>query len=320
MRIAITGSIAYDYLMTFPGKFADHLIADKLDKISVSFLVDTMEKRQGGCASNIAYTLGLLGEKPLLVGSVGKDFSDFAAFLKQAGVDLDGVLVKDDVFTASFFANTDQDGNQICSFYTGAMQFAKEISLKDFGLGQDDLVIISPNDPEAMEKTAEECRQLNIPFIYDPSQQIARLDGPTLKASAKGAKILILNEYELEMFKQKTELSDSDLLRLAKNVIVTLAEAGTEIRTQEKVIKIPIAVPETIDDPTGVGDAFRAGLMKGLAAGFSWETAGRLGSLSAAYVLETKGGQGHSYTLTDFLSRFENEFGENAEIMSMRQS
>ena len=316
----ITGSIAYDYLMTFPGKFADHLIAEKLDKISVSFLVDTMEKRQGGCASNIAYTLGLLGENPLLVGSVGKDFSEFGNFLESAGVDTSEVLVKESVFTASFFANTDNDGNQICSFYTGAMQYAKEISIKDFNLGGQDLVIISPNDPEAMEKYAQECRDLKIPFIYDPSQQIARLDGPTLKKSAEGAKILILNEYELEMFKQKTGLSDENLLQLAETVIVTLGESGTEIRTQNSDIQIPIAAPECIDDPTGVGDGFRAGLMKGLACGFSWETAGRLGSLSAAYVLETKGGQGHTYTLQEFLDRYESAFGANDELNTLRKT
>lgn len=318
MRLVIAGSIAFDYLMTFPGKFAEHLIADKLDKISVSFLVDTMEKRQGGCAGNIAYGLGLLNEKPLLVGSVGQDFSEYRAHLESAGVDTSGVLVKDEVFTASFFANTDLTGNQICSFYTGAMQFAGEISLRTLGVRSGDLVIISPNDPQAMIQLTHECRETGVSFIFDPSQQIARLDGPALKSGAEGARILILNEYELEMFKQKTGLSDPELLQLAQTVIVTLGARGTEIRTQTGVIDIPVVKPKEIIDPTGVGDAFRAGLMKGMAHGLSWEISGRMGSLAATYGLEAKGGQGQVYTLGDFIDRFEAQFGDVSDIQKLR--
>jgi adenosine kinase len=318
VRLVVTGSIAYDYLMTFPGRFAEHLIADKLDKISVSFLVDTMEKRWGGCAANIAYGLGLLGEKPLLVGSVGQDFSEYRSHLESAGVDTSGVLVKEDVFTASFFANTDLAGNQICSFYTGAMRFAGEISLRSLGVQSTDRVIISPNDPDAMIHLAHECREIGVPFIFDPSQQIARLDGPALKSGAEGASILILNEYELEMFKQKTGLSDPELLRLSQTVIVTLGERGTQIRTQTGVIDIPAVKPKEIVDPTGVGDAFRAGIMKGLSHGLSWEASGRMGSLAAAYGLETKGGQGQVYTLAEFIDRFEMQFGKVPGIQNLR--
>lgn len=316
MKPLITGSIAFDYLMSFPGKFSEHLLADQLQNISVSFLVDKLNRRRGGCAGNIAYTLALLEEKPVLVGAVGSDFSDYGEALAATGVDLSGVLTREDVFTASFFCNTDSDNNQIASFYTGAMQFAREISLADLNV-KEGLAIISPNDPEAMSRHAEECRALNIPFVYDPSQQIARLDGKALVESAKGAKILIVNEYELAMFKKKTGLDDAGLKTLAEIVIVTLGEKGAEIRLPDRDVRIPVAPPEQILDPTGVGDAFRAGLMKGLASGLSWETAGRIGSLAATYVLETDGPQSHAYALGEFVSRYEEVFGPCAEIRAL---
>jgi len=318
LRPVITGSIAYDYLMTFPGRFAEHLIADKLDKISVSFLVDVMEKRRGGCAANISYNLALLGERPLMTGSAGRDFGEYRAFLEAAGVDTSGVAVREDVFTASFFANTDLDGNQICSFYTGAMRFAREISLSPLGVGPGDRVIVSPNDPEAMIRTARECRELGVSFIYDPGQQIARLDGAALKSGAGGAEILILNEYELSLFKQKTGLSDPDLFRLSRIVIVTLAERGAEIRTPEGVVPIPVVKPRRIADPTGVGDAFRAGLMKGLAHGLSLQAAGRMGSLAATWSLEASGPQEQAYTLSEFLDRFAETFPDDSEVKTLR--
>ena len=316
MKLLITGSIAFDYLMSFPGKFSEHLLADQLQNLSVSFLVDSLNRRRGGCAGNIAYTLALLEEKPVLVGAVGSDFKGYGEALACAGVDLSGVHTCDDVFTASFFCNTDSDNNQIASFYTGAMQHAREISLADLKV-KEGLAIISPNDPEAMSRHAAECRTLGIPFVYDPSQQIARLDGKTLAESAKGAKILIVNEYELAMFKKKTGLDDAGLKTLAEIVIVTLGERGAEIRLPDRDVLIPVAPPEQILDPTGVGDAFRSGLMKGLSNGLSWETAGRIGSLAATYVLETDGPQSHKYTLREFIGRFEDLFGPSDEIRSL---
>ncbi|MCK5147021.1 carbohydrate kinase family protein [bacterium] len=316
MKLIVTGSIAFDYLMSFPGKFSDHIIADQLKNISVSFLVDNLNRRRGGCAGNIVYSLALLGEKPLLVGSAGQDFSDYGRDLAEIGVDLSMVKIVDSVFTASFFCNTDSENNQIASFYTGAMQYAREIDIASLA-GESVLAIISPNDPEAMVRNARTCREKGIPFIYDPSQQIARMDGDALVDSARGARILIVNEYELAMFKKKTGLDDAGLAELAEVVIVTLGERGTEIRLAERIVNIPIAQPEKILDPTGVGDAFRSGLMTGLANGLSWETSGRIGSLAATYVLETDGPQSHHYNVEDFVQRFITVFGGNDEVVQL---
>jgi adenosine kinase len=312
-RVAITGSIAFDTLMQFPGKFQDHFLPDKLDRISVSFLVDTLRKERGGCAANIAYSLGLLGERPLLVGTVGSDFGEYRRVLEEAGVDTSGVRAYPEEYTSSFFANTDENGNQICSFYTGAMRFAGSLSLRA-AAGAVDLAVVSPNDPGAMVKLASECREAGIPFIFDPGQQIIRLEGDVLKDSARGSKMLIVNEYELEMFKRKAGLTDADFNGLAETVVVTFGEKGSEIRTRGAAAAIPIAPPARVLDPTGVGDAYRAGLIMGMVHGLSWETAGRMGSLAAAYVLETRGAQRHSYTLEEFVKRYRSVFGKSGEV------
>ena len=313
MNLIVTGSIAFDYLMSFPGRFSEHLLADQLQNLSVSFLVDTLHRRRGGCAGNIAYTLALLGERPLLVGAAGHDFADYGGCLEGLGVDLSGVKIVDSVFTASFFCNTDKDNNQIASFYTGAMRHAREITLGSLA-HSDSLVIISPNDPEAMANHAHQCRELGVSFIYDPSQQIARLDGEALLESTRGAKMLIVNAYELALFKNKTGLDDAGVQALAEIVVVTLGDQGAEIRLPQRTVTIPVVPTQRILDPTGVGDAFRAGLMKGMAHGLSWETAGRMGSLAAAYVLETDGPQSHGYTLPEFIRRFETVFGGADEV------
>ena len=318
MKLLVTGSIAFDYLMSFPGHFSEHFVKDKLDKVSLSFLVEQMNKQKGGCAANIAYTLGLLGERPLLVGAVGQDFAEYRQWLEKAGVDTGAAREFPNVYTASFFANTDLDQNQICSFYTGAMQFAREITLKDWA-DEEDWVIISPNDPAAMAKYADECREICLSFIYDPSQQIARLSGDDLIHGAKGSEILIVNEYEREMFLQKTGMQEADLFSLTRTLIVTLGDKGACIYHDGKEINIPVAIPKAIQDPTGVGDAFRSGLLKGLANSLSFETSGRLGSLSAAYVLETEGPQCHTFTLKEFITRYKETFGDSLEIEKLVQ-
>lgn len=319
MKLLITGSIAYDTLMQFPGKFTDHFIADKLDKISVSFLADSMKKLRGGCGPNISYSLALLGAKPLLIGTAGQDFGEYREFLNSVGVDTSGVHEIPDVYTASFFANTDLAGNQICSFYTGAMRFSKEYSLKSFliAAGPRAITIVAPNDPEAMIRYAEECRRAGTAFIFDPGQQIARLSGEDLVEGSRKAAVLIMNEYELEMMGKKTGLDETGLLALSECLIVTLGAKGSMIRTSKGDIPIPPARPGKVLDPTGVGDAFRAGLMRGMALGLSWETAGRMGSLAAAYVIETEGPQSHRYTVPEFIGRYIVNFGDSEEIRKL---
>ena len=316
MNIVVTGSIAYDYLMTFPGRFVEHILPDQLHRISVSFLVDEMRRQRGGVAANIAYNLALLGERPRLMGTVGQDFGEYRAWLEQHGVDTSLTRDEPGLFTASFFVNTDRDGNQIASFYTGAMARARELSFHDLDAGQVDLVVISPNDPQAMVDYASECRELGIPYLYDPSQQIIRLSGEDLWAGLEGCDVLVVNEYEFEMLadkvgREKTGMSAEDIRSApARACVVTLGAEGARVWADEAVYDIPSVSPQRVDDPTGVGDAFRAGLIRGLALGLSWDLAGRMGALAATYVLERPGPQGHHYTLAEFVARFRQHFDD----------
>jgi len=307
MKIVVTGSIAYDYLMSFPGKFTEHFLPEHMNRVSLSFLVDTMDKRRGGCAPNIAYTLALLGERPRLMATAGEDFGEYRAWLEAAGVDTSLAKQIDGKFCASFFCSTDVDNNQIASFYTGAMADAGQLSFwtaRDCGLA-----IISPNDPGAMVQYAEECRTLNIPFIFDPGQQCARMGGDELRDGVTGATMVIVNDYELELLRQKTGLDESDLLTVAKALVVTRGEHGSSVLTREGRADVGAVTPERIVDPTGVGDAFRGGLMKGMALRLPYEICARMGSVAATYALEHLGGQSHAYSWEEFKRRYEAHFG-----------
>jgi len=310
MNVIVTGSIAYDYLMTFPGRFAEHILPDQIENLSVSFLVDEMRRQRGGCAANIAYNLALLGERPLLMGTVGQDFREYRVWLQGRGVDTSLVREERDLFTASFFVSTDQCGNQIASFYTGAMARARELSLRRLDPDVVSLVIISPNDPAAMVKYAAECRALDIPYLYDPSQQIIRLSGEELRAGLEGCALLVVNEYEFGMLQEKTGLSPEVIRTIPDRAcIITHGVKGSRIWTEGDVVDIPPVSLTEVCDPTGVGDAYRAGLVKGLAMELPWDLTGRIGSLAAAYVLEQFGPQSHQYTLDQFAARFQERFG-----------
>lgn len=310
--LVITGSIAFDYLMSFPGDFMEHIKPDKLNKLSLSFLVDEMRKQYGGCAPNIAFTLALLGERPVVMGTAGQDFGDYRVWLEAHGVDTSGVTIIPDVFTASFFVNTDINQNQIASFYTGAMAYARELSFHNV-TEPVDLTIVSPNDPLAMQKYPAECKALGIPYIYDPSQQVVRLDGIALWEGVDGADILIVNDYEYELLKDRTHMSEADIRAAVKRaVIVTRGEKGSHIWAGGEEMVMPVVPPQQVLDPTGVGDAYRAGLIKGLALGLPWRICGQIGALAATYVLETHGPQTHSYTLAAFGERYKTVFGEDA--------
>jgi adenosine kinase len=306
MNIVVTGSIAYDYLMSFPGKFTDHLLPEHINRVSLSFLVDSMDKRRGGCAPNIAYTLALLGERPLLMATAGEDFSDYRRWLEAAGIDTRLVKEVAGKFTASFFCSTDQQNNQIASFYTGAMAHAGELSFRD--VIQCGLAIISPNDPGAMVQYAEECRTLGIRFIFDPGQQCARMSGDELTDGLIGASILVCNDYEYELLKQKTGLDEAAILEKTDTLIITKGEHGSSILTGDGETQVASVKPRRIVDPTGVGDAFRGGLIKGLALGLPAQIAAQLGSVAAAYALEHLGGTSHAYTFGEFMTRYEEHF------------
>jgi adenosine kinase len=306
MSLVITGSIAYDYLMSFPGKFTELLLPEHLKRLSLSFLVDSMDKRRGGCAPNIAYTLALLGERPRLMATAGEDFNDYRAWLNAAGIDTSLVKQVPGKFTASFFCSTDETNNQIASFYPGAMAHAAELSFR--GVDDCTLAIVSPNDPAAMVQYSEECRVLGLRYIFDPGQQCARMSGPELTAGLVGASVIICNDYEYEILKQKTELDEAAILSHCDALVVTKGEHGSTIITRTSRIDVASVTPARIVDPTGVGDAFRGGLMKGLAMNLPYAVAAQIGSVAATYCLEHLGGQSHAYTLADFMTRYEEHF------------
>ena len=307
MKLIVTGSIAFDYLMQFPGKFTEHILAQHLQRVSLSFLVDSMDKRRGGCAPNIAYTLALLGERPYLVATAGRDFKEYDEWLQAAGVDTSHVHHVPDKFTASFFCSTDIENNQIASFYIGAMANASELSLRT--IHEAGLVIISPNDPGAMVQYAEECRAMGVAFIFDPSQQCARLSGDDLRDGISGARLVICNDYEFELIRQKTGMDEQQLLQHASALVITRGENGCSAYESTTRIDVPAVTPHRIVDPTGVGDAFRGGLMKGIAVGRSLKECAQLGTVAATYALEHLGGQSHAYTIKEFTDRYAEHFG-----------
>ncbi len=313
MKIVITGSIAYDYLMFFPGKFTDSLLADQLHTISLSFLVDSLKRQRGGTAPNIAYTMGLLGGRPMVMATAGQDFGDYRGWLEQHGVNTSAIIEIEDDFTASFFVNTDQEQNQIASFYTGAMSHAHNLSFKQYAADAN-LAIISPNAPDAMSKYADECRELGIPFIYDPSQQTARFNGEQLLHGLEGCAMLSVNQYEYELIQEKTGLSEAEMMERIGALLVTRAKDGALLVADGATYHIPSVPPRAIVDPTGAGDAFRAGLMRSMELGLPWDVAGRVGALAATYVLENLGTQAHFYTPAEFVARYREHFNDEGAL------
>jgi adenosine kinase len=315
MSIILTGSIAFDYLMSFPGYFKDHILPEHLESISLSFLVDDMVKQPGGVAANIAYTLGLLCERPRLVATAGVDFTDYRTALEDAGVDTTGVKIIPDKFTASFFVNTDLANGQIATFYAGAMGDAGLISIKDLGLTRDDLVMISPNAPDAMIQYAMECQAINVPYIFDPSQQVVRLDEKGLKAGITGAHALFANAYEFELLQKHSKLSMEAILKSVEFAVVTRGEDGSSVYENGKLkADVPIFPPTKVQDPTGIGDAYRAGFLKGYLNNFDLVLCAQMGALSATYCLEETAPQNHCYLMKDFVNRFRTVFDDQGVL------
>lgn len=313
MKIVLSGSIAYDYLMTFPGKFEEQILPERLASISLSFLVDSMTRQRGGVAPNIAYTLALLGVRPRLLGTVGKDFAEYRQWLEAQGVDTSLVKEIEDEFTASFFATTDEVNAQIASFYPGAMAHAASQSLRDLD-ETPDLVVVSPNAPDAMTLHATECRELDIPYLYDPSQQVLRLSGEELARDMDGAQFLFVNDYEYGLICKKTGRTLEDILAHVDVLVVTRGEKGATIYADGREIHVPVVPAARIVDPTGVGDAFRGGFLAGYARGWDWELCGQMGALAATYVIEQKGTQNHAYTRAEFVQRFRQHFDDGGQL------
>ena len=314
MTIAVTGSIATDHLMTFPGKFSEQLLADHLQKVSLSFLVDDLVLHRGGVAGNMAYAMGILGGQPTLVGAVGKDFDDYREWLTTHGVDCAHVLVSDSAYTARFVCTTDEDMAQIASFYPGAMSEARDIKLADIvaASGKPDLVIVGANDPDAMFRHTEECRALGLAFAADPSQQLARLSDDEIRALIDGATYLFTNDYEWDLLLQKSGWSEAEVMSQIELRVTTLGANGVDLVGDGTFIHVDV-VPETHKaDPTGIGDAFRAGFLTGRTAGLSLERAAQLASLVATLVLEAPGPQEWSWDKDAGVKRLSDAYGSEA--------
>lgn len=315
MKIGVAGSVGLDHLMTFPGKFTDSLVAGSLERVSLSFLVDGLDVRRGGCAANISFGLGVLGLNPILIAAVGKDFADYNAWLTSHGVDTSHALISTEQHTAHFTVTTDTELNQIASFFPGAMSEARNIELQPImdKVGKLDILVISPDDPEAMLRHTEVALAMDVAVAADPSQQMARLNGEEIQRLISGATYLFMNEYELALAIQKTGWSDHEILERVKYRIVTLGSEGARIESIDGTfIKVACAQEKAKIDPTGVGDSFRSGFIAGLAWNLSLERCAQLGSMIATYVIETTGTQEYRFTKEEFTARFSDAYGADA--------
>lgn len=307
-KVLVCGSIAYDHIMEFPGLFKEQILPDRIDALNVSFLVKTLKKMRGGTAPNIAYNLALLGMKPLVMGTVGQDFQEYRKWLNDNGVDTTYVRVLDDDYTASCFITTDLNNNQITGFYPGAMSRDSDITLKGVDFNDISIVIIAPTEPEAMMKWAVECQELGIDYLFDAGMQIPRLSAEDLRKGILGAKIAVFNEYEVDLMQKKTGLLKEEILNSVEFLVETIGEKGSILRSWDERVFVPAAKPNRVEDPTGAGDAFRAGLLKGYFEGASLEEIGRLANVSAVYAVEHKGGQEHRYDIDEFYARYKQNY------------
>jgi len=315
MPLLIAGSIATDHLMTFEGKFADSLVVEQLDKLSVSFLVNDLEIRRGGVAANICFGLGQLGLDPVLVGAVGEDFADYRSWLERHGVDCESVHVSDSKHTARFVCTTDTTMAQFASFYPGAMSEARLIELGPIveRVGAPDFVLIGADDPDGMLRHTDECRQRGYAFIADPSQQLAFGEGDLIRKLIEGATLLFSNEYESHLIEQKTGWSAEEILDLVGTQVITLGKDGVRIvaKGQEPIVVAALNNVNAVE-PTGVGDAFRAGFLAAMDWGLSHERAAQVGCTLAAYVVETVGTQEYTFTRDEFVARLGSSYGDEA--------
>jgi len=309
--ITVTGSLAFDHIMDFPGKFADHIMPDKIHQINLSFLVNTLQKQKGGTAGNIAYNLALLNSPVSILGIVGNDFSEYEKFLKNTGVDTSNIKTAADKLSSTGFIMTDQNDNQITAYYPGAMSDATSLSLENI---KSDLVVISPNNPQAMIKFAKQCQEKKLDYMMDPGMQLPTLDPSDLKNMIQGATILIGNDYEIALLKEKTGLNERALLSQVKILITTLGENGSTIQSGLKTIQVSSAKPAEVVDPTGAGDAYRAGFLAGYLKGLGLKICGQMGSVAACYAIEKYGTTSHKFAVDEFKKRYQENFGEELNV------
>lgn len=310
MSIVVAGSLAFDHIMAFPGEFQDHILPNKIHMLNVSFTLDTLEKQYGGTSGNICYNLALLGERPFLLASAGNDFEKYYHRLDDLGINLEYLFQSSDRPTASSFIITDKKDNQITGFYPGAMVQGDTLNLQQIKQPID-LFILSPHDKKTMIKLSREARRLDIPIIVDPGQQIIMFEKDELEELIKGSLMYIVNDYEMELTLQKTSFRKrKEIEAITDILIITKGEKGSTIYSKGKEFHIPIAKPRKIVDPTGAGDAYRAGIIKSFLHSFSFEKMGRVAALASAYAIETYGTQNHTFSSREFASRYLSNFGD----------
>jgi adenosine kinase len=308
MNIYVSGSMAYDRIMDFPGRFSDHILPDKIHILNVCFTVNGMREKFGGTAGNVAYSLSLLNEKPVILATIGKDYANYFEWLKKNNISLEGIKIIDEEFTAGAYITTDKADNQITGFNPGAMKYQSGYKFNS-AAPRDSIALIAPGNLQDMAEYAKECKDKGISYICDPGQSLTAWEKESLKEWIEGSAMLISNDYELEMVMKMTGMNKKELLLLTKTIITTLGEKGSLISTGESDIKIPPAKAGDVVDPTGAGDAFRAGLLKGIAIGKDLETGARMGAVAAVYAIEKYGTQEHHYTYGEFNERYKSNFG-----------
>lgn len=316
--ITVTGSLAFDHIMDFPGKFSDHIMPDKIHQINLSFLVNTLQKQRGGNAGNIAFTLALLKTPVSILGMVGSDFSEYAKFLEKSGVDVSGIKTSQTALTSSAFIMTDHTDNQIAAFYPGAMSENSSLSLSDAKVN---FAVISPNDPRAMVKFTKECQEFNIPYMLDPGMQLPVLTAEDLKMMISKASILIANDYEIALLSEKLKVKSEKLVEYVEILITTLGEKGSLIQTKDQKYEIGVAKPDQVLDPTGAGDAYRSGFLAGYmkklnpdSIGVNLKTCGQMGAVASCYAIEKYGTTSHKFSVEEFKNRYFENFGEKLEL------
>jgi adenosine kinase len=308
MKIYVSGSLAYDRIMDFPGKFSDHILPDKIHILNVCFTVNGMVEKFGGTAGNIAYTLALLKEKPVIIATIGKDFQRYFDWLKENGLSLEGIKIIEEEFTAGAYITTDKADNQITGFNPGAMKHPSQYLFDNAGAGY--MTLIGPGNLGDMAEYAEVCRKKKIPFICDPGQSLTAWDRKDLARWMEGSFCLMSNDYELELIMDKTGRDKKGLLSMTKTIVTTLGEKGCMISTGASEFAVPAAKVAAVVDPTGAGDSYRAGFLKGLVLGKNLETAAKMGAIAGAYAVEKYGTQEHRFSYDDFTQRYRENFGE----------
>lgn len=313
-KVVVTGSLAYDNIMDFPGEFKDHILPEKAHVINLSFLVEKMQRQRGGCAANIAYTLALLGAEARIVAAAGSDFDGFEEWLGEQGIDTGGILRVSDEITACCYITTDRADCQITGFYVGAMREARNISLAEQAGADAACAVIAPDDPEAMVRHCREARESGLPFLFDPSWQVTAMDGETLAAACEGARGIFVNDYEFTVLQEKTGRTAEDIRARHELVIVTYGKEGSRIFQRDgDTVVVPAAKPKKVVDPTGAGDAFRGAFVAGLIQGRDLGVCGRMGSVAAVYAIESYGTSSHRYSPDEFYARYEDNFGSRPD-------